>query len=318
VSASTTIEWTRGDDGSPGATWNPVTGCRKVSEGCDHCYAETFAERWRGIPGHPFEQGFDVRLWPDRLALPLRWKKPRRVFLNSMSDLWHDAVPADLIARTLAVVAVAEQHTFQVLTKRPGRMGALLADAGFWAAVDAAAAEQGPSAAARDAIRRRRLPNLWLGVSVELQKWAPVRLDKLLAAPGPALRFASCEPLLGPLDLTPWLGRGLDWVIAGGESGPRARPMHPDWARGLRDQCERAGTAFFFKQWGMYAPAEGYDGPARGRIQAVDRAGILRPDGVCAPAGAARMRRAGKAAAGRMLDGRTWDGFPAGRKAAHA
>ena len=119
MSASTPIEWTRSDDGSAGATWNPVTGCTKVSEGCDHCYAETFAERWRGVPGHPFEQGFDLRLWPERLTLPLRWRRPRRVFLNSMSDLWHDAVGADLIARVFAVIAVAEQHTFQVLTKRP-------------------------------------------------------------------------------------------------------------------------------------------------------------------------------------------------------
>src|SRR6266487_6788769 len=130
--APASIEWTRSDDGSAGATWNPVTGCTKVSEGCDHCYAETFAERWRGVPGHPFEQGFDVRLWPERLTLPLRWRKPRRVFLNSMSDLWHEAVGSDLIARVFAVIAVAEQHTFQVLTKRPGRMHSLLGDEGFW------------------------------------------------------------------------------------------------------------------------------------------------------------------------------------------
>src|SRR6266700_4287504 len=122
VSTATSIEWTKSDDGTAGATWNPVTGCDEVSDGCDNCYARTFAERWRGVPGHPFEQGFDVRLWPDRLTLPLRWRRPRRIFLNSMSDLWHDAVGADLIAQVLAVVAVARQHTFQVLTKRPGKM----------------------------------------------------------------------------------------------------------------------------------------------------------------------------------------------------
>ncbi len=140
VSTATKIEWTRGDDGTAGATWNPVTGCTKVSEGCDHCYAETFAERWRGVPGHPFEQGFEVRLWPERLTLPLRWRRPRRVFVDSMSDLWHDAVGADLIAQVFAVIAVAGQHTFQVLTKRPGRMCSLLGDDGFWDQVGQAAA----------------------------------------------------------------------------------------------------------------------------------------------------------------------------------
>jgi protein gp37 len=179
VSASTSIEWTRSDDGSAGSTWNPVTGCTKVSEGCDHCYAETFAERWRGVPGHPFEQGFDVRLWPERLTLPLQWRRPRRVFLNRMSDLWHEAVGADLIAHVFAVIAVAEQHTFQVLTKRPGRMHSLLGDDAFWDQVGTAAGLYDPSAEAMAAIEGRILPNLWLGVSVETQKWVPVRLGKL-------------------------------------------------------------------------------------------------------------------------------------------
>src|SRR6266700_2602506 len=166
VSTATSIEWTKSDDGTAGATWNPVTGCDEVSEGCDDCYAETFAERWRGVPGHPFEQGFDLRLWPERLTLPLRWRRPRRVFLNSMSDLWHDAVGADLIARVFAVIAVAEY---------------------------------GPSPEAAAAIDGRFLPNLWLGVSVETQKWASVRLDKLATTSAAAVRFASCEPLLGEL-----------------------------------------------------------------------------------------------------------------------
>ena len=313
MSASTPIEWTRSDDGSAGATWNPVTGCTKVSEGCDHCYAETFAERWRGVPGHPFEQGFDVRLWPERLTLPLRWRRPRRVFLNSMSDLWHDAVGADLIARVFAVIAVAEQHTFQVLTKRPGRMHSLLSDEAFWHQVQKAAAEYGPSPEAMAAIDGQFLPNLWLGVSVETQKWASVRLDKLAATSAAAVRFASCEPLLGELDIRPWLAGSLQWVIAGGESGPGARPMHPDWARSLRDQCQDAGVPYFFKQWGAFAPeANGHD---RGGIQFIDRRGQswngmeipARPDAV-------GMRRVGKGRAGRMLDGRTWDEFPGRRR----
>jgi len=313
MSASTPIEWTRSDDGSAGATWNPVTGCTKVSEGCDHCYAETFAERWRGVPGHPFEQGFDVRLWPERLTLPLRWRRPRRVFLNSMSDLWHDAVGADLIARVFAVIAVAEQHTFQVLTKRPGRMHSLLSDEAFWHQVQKAAAEYGPSPEAMAAIDGQFLPNLWLGVSVETQKWASVRLDKLAATSAAAVRFASCEPLLGELDIRPWLAGSLQWVIAGGESGPGARPMHPDWARSLRDQCQDAGVPYFFKQWGAFAPeANGHD---RGGIQFIDRRGQswngmeipARPDAV-------GLRRVGKGRAGRMLDGRTWDEFPGRRR----
>jgi protein gp37 len=318
VSSSTKIEWTRGDDGAAGATWNPVTGCTKVSEGCDHCYAETFAERWRGIPGHPFEQGFDVRLWPERLRMPLRWRKPRRVFLNSMSDLWHDAVGADLIARVFAVMALAERHTFQVLTKRPGRMHSLLGDNGFWDLVKNVAGDYGPVAAVEPVIDARALPNLWLGVSVESQKWAKVRLDKLAATTAGSVRFASCEPLFGELDIRPWLGGGLEWVIVGGESGPGARPMHPDWARALRDQCTTAGVPFFFKQWGAHAPEEAAQG--RGATSLIDHVGHdWSGVAALAPADAVWMGRMGKGRAGRILDGRTWDEFPgrdvAGRSA---
>jgi protein gp37 len=286
-----------------------VTGCTKVSEGCDNCYAETFAERWRGVPGHPFEQGFDVRKWPERLTLPLRWRKPRRVFLNSMSDLWHDAVDTELIAQVFAVIAVAEQHTFQVLTKRPGRMHSLLADSAFWAQVEGAAAEHSPSLNARAAIEHQRLANLWLGVSVETQKWASVRLDKLTATRAAAVRFVSCEPLLGELDLRPWLTSGLEWVIAGGESGPRARPMHPQWALSLRDQCQATGVPYFFKQWGAFAPEDhGHD---RGRVSVIDTHGHAWEGSVNpAPVEAVQMRRVGKGRAGRLLDGRTWSQFP--------
>jgi protein gp37 len=212
-----------------------------------------------------------VRLWPERLTLPLQWRRPRRVFLNSMSDLWHEAVGADLIARVLAVIAVAERHTFQVLTKRPGRMCSLLGDGAFWDQVGKAVGLYDPPAEAMAAIEGRFLPNLWLGVSVETQKWAPVRLGKLAATSVAAVRFASCEPLLGELDIRRWLAHGLEWVIAGGESGPGARPMHPDWVRSLRDQCLAAGVPYFFKQWGAFAPeADGHD---HGRISVIGRRG---------------------------------------------
>ena len=172
------IEWTD-------ATWNPVTGCVEVSEGCDHCYARTFAERWRGIPGHPYEQGFDVTLWPQRLEQPMRWTRPRRIFVNSMSDLFHDAVPDRFIADVFDVMARASHHQFQILTKRPGRMASLLGrDAGPFS----------PPA------HRGWLPNVWVGTLVENQHWADIRIPKLLDTPA-AVRFLSCEPLLGHIDL---------------------------------------------------------------------------------------------------------------------
>ncbi len=312
MSTATKIEWTRGDDGSAGATWNPVTGCTKVSEGCDNCYAETFAERWRGVPGHPFEQGFDVRLWPDRLGLPLRRRKPTRYFVNSMSDLWHDAVDVEFVARVFAVVALAEKHTFQVLTKRAGRMQSVLASNGFWRLVRAALADHGqPSPSAEAAVDARFLPNLWLGVSVESQKWAAVRLDKLAATTAGAVRFVSCEPLLGPLDLRPWLGSGLDWVIAGGESGPRARPMHPAWVRSLRDQCEGARVPYFFKQRGQWTwDRESGQPEPRVYVCAADGR-VAGEQAALADGGSwAGVWRVGKGRAGRLLDGRTWDEFP--------
>jgi protein gp37 len=226
------------------------------------------------------------------------------VFLNSMADLWHDAVDTDLIARVFAVITLADKHTFQVLTKRPGRMHSLLADDRFWDQVRSAVQEYGelsPTAAA--ALDAQVLTNLWLGVSVESQKWAPVRLDKLAATTAGAVRFASCEPLLGELDLRPWLESGLDWVICGGESGPQARPMHPDWARSLRDQCVAAGVPFFFKQWGAWAPTGlgigSFRPPERLIGQPVDEMGHRQI-----------VRRVGKGRAGRELDERTWDEFP--------
>ena len=321
MSTATKIEWTRGDDGAAGATWNPVTGCSEVSEGCDHCYAKTFAERWRGVPGHPFEQGFDVRLWPDRLGLPLRWRNPKRVFLNSMSDLWHDAVPDEFIAAVWTTMlwtsdqarpssrsVGSPRHTYQILTKRPGRMRSWVhrwGDRDQRVAWIEAAAGRGwcdHQDVAESPWMPAVLPNAWLGVSAESQRWAQVRLPQL-AATSAVVRFASCEPLLGALDIRPWLGGGLDWVIAGGESGPGARPMHPDWARELRDQCRAAEVAFFFKQWGAWRPAEAEDALRRRALVAVDE-----PSG--GDAVAAAMVRVGKGKAGRVLDGRMWDQFP--------
>lgn len=341
MSTSTKIEWTRGDDGTPGATWNPVTGCTEVSEGCGQprwegdqpggCYAKTFAERWRGIPGHPFEQGFDVRLWPDRLGLPLRWRTAKRVFVNSMSDLFMDAdkVPDEFIAAVWVRMlwtspagavyrgAKAPCHTFQVLTKRPARMRSWVrgwADPDQRVAWISAAVDRG-WCHPRDIIEAPRWPavlsNVWLGVSVETQKWAKVRLALLADTPA-AVRFASCEPLLGELDIRQWLDGGLDWVIVGGESGgAKARPMHPDWARSLRDQCQAANVAFFFKQWGEWAP-EAVCATERGAGRAVylDRDGTTRPAAVGARAGAVTIQRNGKHRTGRRLDGRTWDQYP--------
>ncbi len=213
------IEWTD-------ATWNPVRGCTKISPGCTHCYAATFAERFRGVPGHPYEQGFDLLLVPEKLTDPFGWSGRRRVFVNSMSDLFHDGVPDEYIARVARVMAAADWHTYQVLTKRSERMAELLRTKLRFAA---------------------GLPHVWWGVSVENRRHGLPRIDHLRATPA-AVRFLSVEPLLedlGRLNLA-----GIDWVIVGGESGAGARPMVADWVRSIRDQCEQARVAFFFKQWG--------------------------------------------------------------------
>ena len=214
MSQSSTIEWTE-------ATWNPVTGCDPVSPGCAHCYAKTFAERWRDVPGHPYEQGFDLRLWPQRLDHPLRWRRPRMIFVNSMSDLFHEEVPFEFIERVFAVIERCPQHTFQVLTKRHERLVEL-------------------------APRLSWHPNLWIGVSIENRRF--VHRADCLRRVDAAVRFISAEPLLGPLDGLDL--NGIDWLIAGGESGPGHRQMDVAWVRQLRNQCEAAGVAFFFKQWG--------------------------------------------------------------------
>jgi protein gp37 len=250
MSSISSIEWTN-------ATWNPVTGCTKISPGCKHCYAETFAERWGGVPGHPFEQGFDLKLWPERLERPLQWKRSKLIFVNSMSDLFHKDVPDEYIGKTFDVMIRANHHVFQMLTKRSERMMT-------WCS-SVFGGKGKPS-----------LPrHIWLGVSVENQDYL-WRIRQLQKTPA-QVRFVSIEPLLGPVHLTATLLRGIHWVIVGGESGPRARRMDPQWARDIRRQSKKCEVPFFFKQWGAF-----------------------NRDG----------ERVGKKAAGRILDGRTWDEMP--------
>ncbi len=220
MSDKSRIEWTD-------ATWNPLRGCTKISPGCAHCYAETFAERFRGVPGHPYEQGFDLRTVPAKLADPLTWRTPKMVFVNSMSDLFHQDVSGDYIEQVVKIMCLADWHTYQVLTKRSARMAQMVRTS-LRPAADAA-------------------PQIWWGVSVENRRDGLPRVDDLRAAPV-TTRFLSIEPLLedlGPIDLS-----GIHWVIVGGESGPGARPLDPAWVISIRDQCQSAGVAFFFKQWG--------------------------------------------------------------------
>jgi len=219
MSQESSIEWTD-------ATWNPVRGCTKISPGCTHCYAETFAERFRGVPGHPYELGFDLRVVPDKLEEPLKWKRPRFIFVNSMSDLFHKDVPEEYVVSACDVMRRADWHVYQVLTKRSARFREL------------SASTLRPFGDLR---------HIWWGVSVEDRKYGIPRIADLQHAPV-AMRFLSVEPLLedlGEIDL-----RGIHWVIVGGESGRGARPMRPEWVNSIRDQCLAANVPFFFKQWG--------------------------------------------------------------------
>ena len=240
MSDKSDIEWTD-------STWNPVRGCTKISPGCKNCYAEAFAERFRGVPGHAYELGFDLRTVPEKLGEPLKWKTPRRIFVNSMSDLFHEKVTDAYIREVVEVMLSASRHTYQVLTKRPERMRCLL------------------RGALRDAAQA---PHIWWGTSVEDRKHGLPRIDALRES-GAAVKFLSCEPLLE--DLGEFSLAGIDWVIVGGESGRRARPMETAWVTSLRDLCRRDKVPFFFKQWG----------------------GVRKKE------------------AGRELDGRTYDEFPA-------
>jgi protein gp37 len=219
MSQQSKIEWTE-------STWNPIRGCQKISPGCKHCYAETFAERFRNVPGHPYEQGFTPRLVPEKLVEPLRWGTPKTVFVNSMSDLFQDVVPDEYIDAVADIMLRANWHTYQILTKRADRLQELLTTR-----LRAAA----------------QAPHIWWGVSVEDKKYGVPRITHLQRTPA-SLRFLSIEPLLedlGTIDLT-----GIHWVIVGGESGPSARPMQPAWVNAIKDQCDAQRSLFFFKQWG--------------------------------------------------------------------
>jgi protein gp37 len=251
----TRIEWTSSDDGAAGYTWNPITGCTQVSPACDPRYAETFSERWRNVPGHYFQHGFDWQLRPGKLTEPLSYPAGARVFVNSMSDLFHTSIPTEYVARVFAVMAARPDVTFMVLTKRHGRIRSLLSSQAFAQAVHLAHHWHGD---VPNRLRRRftwPLGNVWLGVSTETQRWADVRIPALLGTPA-AVRFASCEPLLAHLDLTGYLTpaepgtAGLDWIILGGESGPGARPMDLAWVEELVGQCRAADTPVHVKQLG--------------------------------------------------------------------
>jgi len=219
MSANSSIEWTD-------ATWNPIRGCTKVSPGCKHCYAHTFAERFRGVPGHPYEQGFDLRLVPEKLHDPFKWRTPKKVFVNSMSDLFQSGVTTDYIRRVVSVMVEADWHIYQVLTKRSERMASLLPNELLFAAAK---------------------ENIWWGVSVEDKRHGLPRIDDLRKTPA-RVKFLSIEPLLedlGDIDLS-----GIHWVIVGGERGRGARPIDPIWVRRILHQCRVFGVPFFFKQWG--------------------------------------------------------------------
>jgi protein gp37 len=342
----TKIEWTRGDDGSPGATWNPLVGCTKVSPGCDNCYAEAVVNRWHKAGASAFPGSFDtVEIRNDRfLTQPLRWTRPRRVFVNSLSDLFHQAVPVEFIAQVFAVMALSKRHTFQLLTKRHARMRAVLTSSDFREALAERTTDLIGSTPS--SLRRRLqvgpvgpgawsvtssldtgnlwappwpLPNVWLGVSVEDQHWADIRIPALLETPA-AVRWLSAEPLLGPIDLTrgllaALLRQGPAWVVVGGESGSNARPMHPGWARDLQQQCHQAGVPFLFKQWGNWVPVieprhgdRWVFGDGHGQDWKPGDQGAA--PGRWDSHGDVVMRNVGKKAAGRELDGRTHDGYP--------
>jgi protein gp37 len=386
VANQSAIEWTD-------ATWNFLKGCTPVSAGCLNCYAAAVAHQKQSHPNPKVSRQFSgltvlkpaargeravfngrINVVEHLLDVPLRWREPRRIFVNSLSDLFHEDVPTEIIDRAFAVMALCPQHTFQILTKRPARMAEYLADpkrpvhvglAAFGLCLDNPGRRWGKGielTGEGDEVRRLKvwpLPNVWIGTSVEDQAAADKRIPLLLGAPA-AVRFLSCEPLLGEVDLEAldcWprydhrpsyafyrvafgggdkpikLRDGIDWVIAGGESGPHARPMHPDWARSLRDQCLAAGVPFHFKQWGEHI-AESLTDLDVSHGNCLTRDGrrfsysaslgpppgggrwVLWPSSACwvrvddPPTGAVMVRRVGKKAAGRELDGRTWDESP--------
>jgi len=328
--AETKIEWCD-------AVWNPTTGCTPVSPGCENCYAKRMARRLKAMGQPRYARGFAPAAHPDALQIPLKWRKPRRIFVDSMGDLFHKDISDGFIDAVFVVMGLARRHTFLVLTKRAIRMQEYCSSdetLGRWTAL--AVKVLGANGETRiryhdDGLSGIRLNNVWLGVSVENQEAADERIPHLLRTPA-AIRFVSAEPLLGPVDLSRWLmvrpmsspvrwelSRSsdavakplIDWVIVGGETGPHARPMHPESVRLLRDQCEAAGVPFFFKQWGeftpdlsiaqehgathhLYVPPSGWKPCGRGRGED----------------GSVMMYRVGRRAAGRLLDGREWNEVP--------
>jgi protein gp37 len=334
MGSKTKIEWTD-------ATWNPFMGCSRVSEGCRHCYAERIAGRFVSarpngsavydgltqiVNGHPVWSGVVKQASLEKRTAPLRWRKPRRVFVDSTSDLFHENAPDEWIDQAFAVMALCPQHTFQILTKRPERMLDYLSDPLIYIRIHRQACQIPCPSDVPQFVAVPPLPNVWLGVSVEHQAAADERIPLLLRTPA-AVRFISAEPLLGrvdlhlpdqeayPLKMRPVAIQRIHWVICGGESGPGARPMHPDWARSLRDQCRAANVPFFFKQWGEWLP-EGIEvgwkdvgRPPRNAEHlwiaedGTQHTGLIGSNDV-------RTWRVGKKAAGALLDGREWRQFP--------
>jgi protein gp37 len=249
MAENSAIEWTD-------ATWNPVTGCTRISAGCDNCYAARFSERFRDVPGHPFETGFDLTLRPARLLQPLGWKRPRMIFVNSMSDLFHKSIPSSYIARVFDTMEKADWHIYQILTKRSSLLQKFI-NSRYRSA-------QAPS-------------HIWLGTSIENQR-ATSRIAHLQRA-NAGVRFLSIEPLIGPVGKLSL--DGIHWVIVGGESGPRARPMNAEWAIDIRNQCIQAKVAFFFKQWGGRTPKTGgrlLEGKEWSQFPRTPSASRARPD----------------------------------------
>lgn len=335
MASNSKIEWT-------GHTWNPLAGCTRASEGCDHCYAFVMTKRlvamgqqnYMGLTGNGHFNGV-VRTLPTMLDVPMRRKKPTIYFVNSMSDLFHKEVPDEFIDQVFAVMASCPQHTFQILTKRADRMAKYMCNPDRLENIYAqwySVSDQPPAAEAWP------LPNVWLGVSVENQEQADKRIPHLLGVPA-RVRFLSCEPLLGPVDLSAWLPQEcldcdnyilihreegtvvhddspIHWVICGGESGHGARPMHPEWARSLMTQCYAAGVPFFFKQWGEWLDQDCMTNEQYGMIAELDPQAIggvadFKRPSYLFPTKDSLVYRIGKKAAGRLLDGVEYSEFPA-------
>ena len=329
---TTKIEWCTNPDGTKGETWNPITGCTQISEGCQNCYAKRMANRLKGRCGYDADNPFNVTLHPERLDEPLRWKKPRRIFVCSMGDLFHPEVRSDFIEVMFGIMSFLPQHTFLVLTKRPWQAEAFFRNRTlaqcrqqiYWYFDDGV----GPTEEeVESSCGAWPLPNVWIGVTCETQARADERIPILLQIPA-AVRYVSVEPMLGPIKLEHYFPEydyrptyeyfriaygldsnkpvivrsGLDWVICGGETGPGARPMHPDWVRSLRDQCQAVGIPFFFKSWGDWCFVKQM---SRDTYAMVDKANNLAGHGDYE-----KPWKVGKKRAGCLLDGQEYSKYP--------